>query len=92
MVLHSKDETGKASTSPAPLSLHITPSMHAGEVEYRNLAEKELALCTRAAMPPGLRLKDADTDMVEVLHKKGILYLEVPIRPDDHVAIPPLEV
>ena len=43
-------------------------------------------------MPPGLKLKEADMDMVEALHKKGILYLEVPIRPDDHVAIPPLEV
>lgn len=65
---------------------------HAGEVEYRNLTEKELALCTRAAMPGGLRLKDADMDLVEALHKKGLLYLEVPIRPDDHVSIPPLEV
>ena len=92
MVLHSNDGTGKASSFPACLSLHITPSLHAGEVEYRNLAEKELALCTRAAVPPGLKLKDADMDMVEALHKKGILYLEVPIRPDDHVAIPPLEV
>ena len=31
-------------------------------------------------------------DLVEALHKKGLLYLEVPIRPDDHVSIPPLEV
>ncbi|CAK0785595.1 hypothetical protein CVIRNUC_008805 [Coccomyxa viridis] len=69
----------------------IAHVVNIGEVEYRNLAEKELALCTRAAMPPGLKLKDADMDMVEALHKKGILYLEVPIRPDDHVAIPPLE-
>jgi hypothetical protein len=61
-------------------------------VEYRNLTEKELALCTRAAMPGGLKLKDADMDLVEALHKKGLLYLEVPIRPDDHVSIPPLEV
>lgn len=67
-------------------------NMPAGEVEYRNLTEKELALCTRAAMPGGLRLKDADMDLVEALHKKGLLYLEVPIRPDDHVSIPPLEV
>ena len=64
----------------------------AGEVEYRNLSEKELALCTRAAMPAGLKLKEADADLVEALHKKGLLYLEVPIRPDDHVSIPPLEV
>ena len=64
----------------------------AGEVEYRNLSEKELALCTRAAMPAGLKLKEADADLVESLHKKGLLYLEVPIRPDDHVSIPPLEV
>ena len=61
-------------------------------MEYRNLSEKELALCTRAAMPAGLKLKEADADLVESLHKKGLLYLEVPIRPDDHVSIPPLEV
>lgn len=67
-------------------------ALAAGEVEYRNLAPKELALCTKAAMPGGLKLKEAEMDMVECLHKKGLLYLEVPIRPDDHVAIPPLEV
>jgi len=43
-------------------------------------------------MPPGLKLRDADMELVESLHKKGLLYLEVPIRPDDHVSIPPLEV
>ena len=38
---------------------HLGPLVQ-GEVEYRNLSEKELALCTRAAMPAGLRLKEAD--------------------------------
>ena len=65
--------------------------MCAGEVEFRSLAAVELAVCTEAARPGGLRLRDADADLIEALHKRGLLYLEVPIRPDDHVSIPPLE-
>lgn len=67
--------------------------MHgAGEVEFRNLAPTELAVCTEAARPGGVRLRDTDAALVESLHKRGLIYLEVPIRPDDHVSIPPLEV
>ncbi|KAK9917406.1 hypothetical protein WJX75_004000 [Coccomyxa subellipsoidea] len=62
-----------------------------GEVEFRNLAPTELAVCTEAARPGGVRLRDTDAALVESLHKRGLIYLEVPIRPDDHVSIPPLE-
>ncbi len=64
----------------------------AGEVEFRNLAPTELAVCTEAARPGGVRVRDSDGTLVESLHKRGLLYLDVPIRPDDHVSIPPLEV
>lgn len=69
------------------MSLCIT-----GEVEFRSLAPTELAACTEAARPGGVRLRDADTPLVDQLHRRGLIYLEVPIRPDDHVSIPPLEV
>lgn len=49
-------------------------------------------MCTEAARPGGVRLRDTDAALVESLHKRGLLYLDVPIRPDDHVSIPPLEV
>ena len=48
-------------------------------------------MCTEAARPGGLRLREADAAMIDSLHRRGLLYLEVPIRPDDHVSIPPLE-
>ena len=61
-------------------------------MEFRNLTPTELAVCTEAARPGGVKLRDTDPVLVEPLHKRGLLYLEVPIRPDDHVSIPPLEV
>lgn len=51
----------------------------------------ELAVCTEAARAGGLRLRDTDAALVGALHRRGLLYLEVPVRPDDHVSIPPLE-
>lgn len=73
-----------------------TDPMHclrAGEVEFRSLNPTELAVCTEAARPGGLRLRDTDdAALMDSLHRRGLLYLEVPIRPDDHVSIPPLEV
>ena len=102
LALHSSTEVDSSSLCPLfhmheaaaffPDPMFTARVACTGEVEYRNLSEKELALCTRAAMPAGLKLKEADVDLVESLHKKGLLYLEVPIRPDDHVSIPPLEV
>ena len=56
------------------LLLHSEKGISAGKVEYRILTEKELVLCKRAAMPCGLRLKDADMNLGEALHKKGLLY------------------
>ena len=35
---------------------------------------------------------DLDRQLLQQLYKKGLIHLEVPIRPDDHVSIPPLEV
>ncbi|CAL8463740.1 g3274 [Coccomyxa elongata] len=69
----------------------IAHVVNLGEVEFRSLAPTELAACTEAARPGGVRLRDADTPLIDQLHRRGLIYLEVPIRPDDHVSIPPLE-
>ncbi|BDA48371.1 Protein FAM91A1 [Coccomyxa sp. Obi] len=69
----------------------IAHVVNLGEVEFRSLAPTELAACTEAARPGGVRLRDADMALIDQLHRRGLIYLEVPIRPDDHVSIPPLE-
>jgi hypothetical protein len=50
-------------------------------------------VCSAAAQAGGARLADlaADAAVVDELHRRGLLYFDVPIRPDDHVSIPPLE-
>jgi hypothetical protein len=64
-----------------------------GETEFRALTPAELRVCSAAAQACGARLADlaGDTGVVDELHRRGLLYFDVPIRPDDHVSIPPLE-
>ena len=64
-----------------------------GETEFRALTPAELRVCSAAAQAGGARLADlaADAGVVDELHRRGLLYFDVPIRPDDHVSIPPLE-
>ena len=37
-------------------------------------------------------MADLDRQLLQQLYKKGLIHLDVPIRPNDHVSIPPLEV
>ena len=50
-------------------------------------------MCSAAAQAGGARLSGfaGEAGVVDELHRRGLLYFEVPIRPDDHVSIPPLE-
>ena len=69
-------------------------SRAAGETEFRALTPAELRVCSAAAQAGGVRLSSLASELgvVDGLHRRGLLYFEVPIRPDDHVSIPPLEV
>ena len=77
-------------------TLCLTPcpwSIPAAETEYRALSPEELEACQRACRPGGARVRDFDTlALLQGLLKRGLIYLDVPIRPTDRVSIPPLEV
>lgn len=66
--------------------------MSAGEQEFRGLSPEELKACEEACKPGGCQVADLDRALLQSLHKKGLVHLDVPIRSDDHVSIPPLEV
>ena len=63
-----------------------------GEQEFRGLTPEELKACQEGCRPGGCRVADLDRQLLQQLYKKGLIHLHVPIRPDDHVSIPPLEV
>ena len=62
-----------------------------GQAEYAGLSPPEVSLCTEAAKPSAARVADLDGALVASLYRRGLLYFNVPIWPDDHVSIPPLE-
>ena len=64
----------------------------AGETEFRQLSPEEVALCQEACRPGGLQVQDAGAPALQPFYKRGLVYLDVPIKPTDHVSIPPLEV
>lgn len=62
-----------------------------GEQEHRALSPEELKACQEGCKP-GAKVADMDRQLLQQLYKKGLIHLDVPIRPEDHVSIPPLEV
>lgn len=63
-----------------------------GEQEFRGLTPEMVKACEEACKPGGCQVADLDRPLLQNLHKKGLIHLDVPIRADDHVSIPPLEV
>ena len=63
-----------------------------GESEYRQLPPPEAAVCHAAARQGGARFAEVNAAAVRALYRRGLVYLEVPVRPEDHLSIPPLEV
>ncbi|KAK9836344.1 hypothetical protein WJX81_007135 [Elliptochloris bilobata] len=81
---------------PLPLAKFdwwIAHVVNLGETEFRALTPAELRVCSAAAQAGGARVGDfaGEPGVVDELHRRGLLYFDVPIRPDDHVSIPPLE-
>ena len=64
----------------------------AGQAEYQSLSPQEVALCMEAAKAHAARVGDLDSALIASLYRRGLVYFNVPIWPDDHVSIPPLEV
>ena len=63
-----------------------------GEQEFRGLSPEELKACQDGCKPGACKVADLDRPLLQQLYKKGLIHLDVPIRPNDHVSIPPLEV
>lgn len=63
-----------------------------GESEVRSLSAEELKAIQDADRPRKLQVRDFNPALLQSLYKRGLIYLDVPIRADDHVSIPPLEV
>lgn len=73
---------------------HARHPIRSGEVEYRQLDDEEVALCHRAAVQGGMpasELQSSDMAAADSLHRRGLLWVDVPIRPEDQISIPPLE-
>lgn len=62
-----------------------------GEQEYRELDETAEAHIKTASLP-GALVRDFDPLVLRFLYSRGLVYLHVPISPDDRLSIPPLEV
>lgn len=64
----------------------------AAEQEFRELSEAELAHLKTANLPGDIRVRDLEPAVLKQLYRKGLVYFEIPIGPDDRFSIPPLEV
>jgi hypothetical protein len=81
--LHSRMR--RAAFTPAPFA--------SGGSEFRDLSAEEAGLLRTAADGPRPPPVSAfDPVLVQQLYKKGLVYLGIPIGPDDRFDIPPLEV
>lgn len=68
-------------------------SCHAGESEFRELsADESLLLRAAADGAHPLPVSAFDPVLLQQLYRKGLVYLVIPIAPDDRFSIPPLEV
>ncbi len=52
----------------------------------------ELRACQAAVRGSGLQAHLIDTDVLQSLYRRGLVYIDVPVTASDHVHIPPLEV
>jgi hypothetical protein len=63
-----------------------------GEVEYRTMSPTESQVCRLAAnYADGAPYKMLDPVAVSSLYARGLIWFNVPIEPEDHISIPPLE-
>lgn len=85
----------RAHTRPLRHTRHALPAarcpLSAADSEFRELTEAELAHLKTAALPGDIRVRDMDPPVLATLYRRGLVYWEVPIGPDDRFTIPPLE-
>ena len=55
------------------------------------MSPEELKACQDGCKPGGCRVAEVDKQLLQQLYKKGLIHLDVPIRPNDHVTITPID-
>lgn len=61
------------------------------EMEHRSLTRAELEVCQAAARHNGARYDTLNSDLVNYLYRRGLVWYDVPVSSEDHLSIPPLE-
>jgi hypothetical protein len=82
----------QAPRDPAPEGWWLAHVVNVGEVEFRMLGEGEVAAARLAARPGGAPCALLDGPTLASLHRRGLVWLEVPVAEGDQLSIPPLEV
>jgi hypothetical protein len=81
--------------------LHHAVIATPGEAEFRELSPAEAQLLRQACEPVQGSSSSSgathpvsafDGALLQGLYKRGLIYLEVPVAPDDRISLPPLEV
>ncbi|GAX73682.1 hypothetical protein CEUSTIGMA_g1133.t1 [Chlamydomonas eustigma] len=78
----------------APQPWWIAAAVNIVESELRDLSPEEIANLKTAALPQqdgGTCISDLDPIAVAGLHRRSLVYFDIPIQPDDRFLIPPLE-
>jgi hypothetical protein len=80
---------------PRPAPWWIVNLVNLTETEYRSIntpkISQESIVCEAAARPGGVCYDAVDRSVVESLHRRGLVWFDVPIAPDDHISILTLE-
>jgi len=77
--------------APPPPPWWRAHSVNMGDTEFKALTPGELAAARAAAAPGGARAGDLEPGALAALHVRGLVYLSVPLSPDDGVTITSLE-
>ncbi|KAJ7297133.1 hypothetical protein O6H91_Y078500 [Diphasiastrum complanatum] len=59
--------------------------------EYRKLSDEEMLVVEKVSKEDSNRVGELDEDVVRHLYRKGLIFLDVPVFPDDHFQVSILE-
>jgi hypothetical protein len=77
--------------SPPPPRSSPNHNFPAGTTEFQDLSSQEVDVL-RTASERACAARELSPKMLQLLLRKGLVYMEVPVGPTDRFAIPPLEV
>jgi hypothetical protein len=76
--------------------VHVLMMCALGEAEFLGLSPAEQKLLREATSPTwgdaGPPVSACEAPLLQSLHRKGLIYFDIPVDPGDRFSIPPLEV